>query len=152
MQTTLQNKDQLQGKNALNILRASCRISFSSFCGQKCLENHSGQSVAKSPRFIQQNSGRKKQPKDKVFGQDIPGTSGTQTWGYPGQKFMQEAFFCCSRHGVAGMSGIWVGTSQLWKKIMQENFGLIFRTLKTIGSEDSGVHPSSPAEVPCFRV
>ena len=28
----------------------------------------------------------KKQPKDKVIGQNIPGTSGTQTSGYPGQK------------------------------------------------------------------
>ena len=47
----------------------------------------------------------KKQPKHKVFGRDIPGTSGTQTSGYPGQKnFMQVAFFCCFRQGVAGMS------------------------------------------------
>ena len=28
-------------------------------------------------------SGRKKQPKDRVFGKDIPGTSGTHTSGYP---------------------------------------------------------------------
>ena len=27
-----------------------------------------------------------KQPKHKVFGRDMPGTSGTQTSGYPGQK------------------------------------------------------------------
>ena len=31
-------------------------------------------------------SGTEKQPKHKVFGRDIPGTSGTQTLGYPGQK------------------------------------------------------------------
>ena len=29
---------------------------------------------------------KKKKPKHKVFGRDIPGTSGTQTSGYPGQK------------------------------------------------------------------
>ena len=35
----------------------------------------------------------KKQPKDKVFGQDIPGTSGTQTLGYPGQKLYASGPF-----------------------------------------------------------
>ena len=43
-------------------------------------------------------SGPKNSLKHKVFGQDIPGTSGTQT-------------------------------SRIWKNFMQENFGLIFRTL-----------------------
>ena len=38
-------------------------------------------------------SGRRKQPKDKVFGQDIPGTSGTQTSGCPGQKLHASGFF-----------------------------------------------------------
>ena len=32
------------------------------------------------------SSGRKKQLKNRVFEQDIFGTSGTQTSGYPGQK------------------------------------------------------------------
>ena len=32
------------------------------------------------------SSGTEKQPKHKVFGRDIPGTSGTQTTGYPAQK------------------------------------------------------------------
>ena len=50
------------------------------------------------------SSGPKKQPKHKVLGRDIPGTSGTQTSGYPGQNFMQVAFFCCFRQGLAGMS------------------------------------------------
>ena len=49
-------------------------------------------------------SGTEKQPKHKVFGWDIPGTSGTQMSGYPGQNFMQVAFFCCFRQGMAGMS------------------------------------------------
>ena len=35
----------------------------------------------------------KKQPKHKVFGQDIPGTSGTQTSGYPGQKLYASGLF-----------------------------------------------------------
>ena len=38
-------------------------------------------------------SGRKKQPKDKVFGQDIPGTSGTHTSVRPGQKLIARLFF-----------------------------------------------------------
>ena len=33
------------------------------------------------------------QPKDKVFGRDIPGTSGTQTSGYPGQKLHTRGLF-----------------------------------------------------------
>ena len=51
-----------------------------------------------------------KQPKDKAFGQDIPGTSGTHTSGYPwpwdvpDKDFMQGAFFCCFRQGLARMS------------------------------------------------
>ena len=35
----------------------------------------------------------KKQPKHKVFERDIPGTSGTQTSGYPGQKLYASALF-----------------------------------------------------------
>ena len=34
-----------------------------------------------------------KQPKHKVFGRDIPGTSGTQTSGYPGQKLYASGLF-----------------------------------------------------------
>ena len=40
-----------------------------------------------------QKSGPKKQPKHKVFGRDIPGTSGTQTSGYPGQKLYASGLF-----------------------------------------------------------
>ena len=36
---------------------------------------------------------KKKKPKHKVFGQDIPGTSGTQTLGYPGQKLCAGGLF-----------------------------------------------------------
>ena len=42
---------------------------------------------------------------------------------------MQVAFFCCFRHGVAGMSRDLGRGSRIWKNFMQENFGLIFRTL-----------------------
>ena len=38
-------------------------------------------------------SGPKKQPKHKVFGRDIPGTSGTQTSGYPWQKLYASGLF-----------------------------------------------------------
>ena len=37
--------------------------------------------------------GKKRQPKHKVFGQDIPGTSGTQTSGHPGQKLYASGLF-----------------------------------------------------------
>ena len=40
-----------------------------------------------------EHSGLKKQPKHKVFGRDIPGTSGTQTSGYPGQKLYASGLF-----------------------------------------------------------
>ena len=36
---------------------------------------------------------RKKKPEPKVFGRDIPGTSGTQTSGYPGQKLYATGLF-----------------------------------------------------------
>ena len=32
-------------------------------------------------------------PKHKVFGRDIPGTSGTQTSGYPGQELYANGLF-----------------------------------------------------------
>ena len=38
-------------------------------------------------------SGRKKQNKDIVFGQGIPGQSGTQTSGYPGRKLYATSLF-----------------------------------------------------------
>ena len=45
-----------------------------------------------------------KQPKHKVFGRDIPGTSGTQTSGYPRQKLYASGLFLLFLQGVAGMS------------------------------------------------
>ena len=57
-------------------------------------------------------SGPKKQPKNKVFGQDIPGTSGTHTSGYPptpapdvpDKNSKQAAFFCRFRQVMVGTS------------------------------------------------
>ena len=50
-------------------------------------------------------SGPKKQPKHKVFGRDIPGTSVTQTSGYPGHKLYASGLFLLFfRQGGAGMS------------------------------------------------
>ena len=70
---------------------------------------------------------KKKQPKHKVFGRDIPGTSGTQTSGYPGQKlYASGPFTVVLDREWPGCPGIWVGTSRIWKNFMQENFGLIF--------------------------
>ena len=75
-------------------------------------------------------SGRKKQPKDKVFGQDIPDTLGTQMSGYPGQKLYASGLFSVVLDKEwPGCPGIWVGTSQIWKYFMRENSGLIFRSL-----------------------
>ena len=70
--------------------------------------------------FGHRNFSKGKQPKDKVFGQDIPGNSGTQTSGYPDKNFMQVTFLCCFRQGVAG---IWVGTSRISKNFMEETLG-----------------------------
>ena len=50
------------------------------------------------------DSGTEKQPKHKVLGRDIPGTSETQTSGYPRQKLSASGLFCCFRQGVVGMS------------------------------------------------
>ena len=44
-------------------------------------------------------SGREKQPKEKVFGQDIPGTSGTQMSGYPGQELYASGLFLLFQAG-----------------------------------------------------
>ena len=52
---------------------------------------------------------KQKKLKDKVFGQDIPETSGTQTSGYPGQKFYASGLFL---REWPGCPGIWVGTCQ----------------------------------------
>ena len=77
----------------------------------------------KEKSFLRKPSGPKKQPKHKVFGRDIPGTSGTQTSGHPGQKLYASGLVCCFRQGVAGMSRIWAGTSRIWKNFMQETLG-----------------------------
>ena len=64
-----------------------------------------GKSPAKCSKTLQQQSSThfcrgaspkirtEKQPKGKVLGQDIPGTSGTQTSGYPGQKLNVSGLF-----------------------------------------------------------
>ena len=76
---------------------------------------------------------KKKQPKHKVFGQDTPGTSGTQTSGYPRRKLYATGLFLLFLDREwPGCPGIWVGTSRIWKNFMQENFGLIFRTLSSV--------------------
>ena len=46
---------------------------------------------------------KEKQPKDKVFGPDMPETSGTQTLEYPGKRLYARRLFCCFKEGVAGM-------------------------------------------------
>ena len=76
----------------------------------------------------------KRQPKDKVWGQDDLGTSGTHTSGYPWpwpcddpkKKFMQGAFSVVLDR--PGCPAIWVQTSRHQTNFMQENLGLIFRS------------------------
>ena len=55
------------------------------------------------------SGGRKKQPKDKVFGQDISGTSGTQTSGYAGHKLYAASLFAnlCSALKVYSQRSSW---------------------------------------------
>ena len=61
-------------------------------------------------------------------GQDIPLDIRDPDDGNPGQKFyMQVACFCCFRHGVARDVGRDVPDLE---NVMQENIGLIFRSLK----------------------
>ena len=67
----------------------------------------------------------KKRPKNKVFGQDIPGTSGTQTSGYPVLKLYASGFFLLFREWP-GCPEMWVGTSQIWKTLCRETLGRFF--------------------------
>ena len=50
---------------------------------------------------------------------------------------MQVAFSVVLDREWPGCPGIWVGTSRIWKNFMQENFGLIFRTLFLAPMENS---------------
>ena len=47
---------------------------------------------------------KKKQPKNKVLGGIFLGHQGPRRRDIPDKNFMQLAFFCCFRQGVAGMS------------------------------------------------
>ena len=54
------------------------------------------------------------------LGPDVPGL----------EKFCARNFGPIFRSSEwPGCPGIWVGTSRIWKNFMQENSGLIFRTL-----------------------
>ena len=67
--------------------------------------------------------------KMKFVGQDIPGTSGTQTSGYPGQKrYASGLFLCCFRRSVRDVRDLGRDPG-FGKNFMQENFGLIFSSL-----------------------
>ena len=63
------------------------------------------QSRAKLQLIFHQEGKSFEQPKDKVFGQDIPGTPRTQMSGYPGQKlYAKWPFSVVFIQGVAAMS------------------------------------------------
>ena len=73
-----------------------------------------------------------KQPKHKVFGRHIPGISRTQTsGGWPLSVVLDTEW--------PGCPGIWVGMSRIWENFLQENFGLIFRSLHLAGTSNGAV-------------
>ena len=74
----------LSGLNMLNPSIESTVCLFLSSVSERAADSH------RSLAFAQD---RKKQPKHKDFGQDIPGTSGTQTSGYPGKKLHASGLF-----------------------------------------------------------
>ena len=59
--------------------------------------------------------------------------SGIRTSGYPRPPGMSRTRTLC--RDWPGRPAIWVGTSQDQKNFMQENFGLIFRTLLLVGNK-----------------
>ena len=73
---------------------------------------------------------KKKQPKHKVLGGIFLGHPGPRRRDIPDKNFMQVAFFCCFRHGVAGMSRDLGRDVPDLEKLYARNFGLIFRTLE----------------------
>ena len=81
---------------------------------------------------VHQLSGPKQQPKQKMFwagySWDIRdpdvGISRTRT-------LCKWPFSVVLDREWPGCPGIWVGMSRIWTSFMQENFGLIFRTLRS---------------------
>ena len=67
---------------------------------------------------------------NKVFGQDIPGTSGIETSGYPGQKLYASGLLLgfLTRSG-RNFPGFGSGRPRFGKTLCKETFGLIFRSL-----------------------
>ena len=88
----------------------------------------------KPPREKPQNAAadnevRKNSLNIKFLGGIFLGHPGPRRRDIPDKNFMQVAFFCCFRQGGAGMSRD-LGRDVLdLENFMQENFGLIFRTL-----------------------
>ena len=65
-----------------------------------------------------------KQPEEKVFGRDVPGTSGTQTSGYPGQKLCACGLFLLFLTGSGpGRPGIGSGRPGLGKILCKKTLG-----------------------------
>ena len=65
----------------------------------------------------------------KFLGGIFLGHPGPRRRDIPDKNFMQVAFSCCFRQGVAGMSRDLLRDVPDLENFMQENFGLIFRTL-----------------------
>ena len=65
----------------------------------------------------------------KCLGGIFLGHPRPRRWDIPDRNFMQVAFFCCFRQGVAGMSWDLGRDVPDLENFMQEYFGLIFRTL-----------------------
>ena len=71
------------------------------------------------------SSGRKKQLKDKGLGRIFLGHQGPTRRDLPDKIFMQGAFFCSFRHGMAGMSRDLRREVPGSEKLYARNFGLI---------------------------
>ena len=78
-------------------------------------------------------SGRKKNSLNiQCLGGTFLGHQGPRRRDIPDKNFMQVSFFCCFRHGVAGISQDLGRDVPDLENFMQEYFGLTFRTLTQI--------------------
>ena len=73
--------------------------------------------------------GKKKKLKIKLLGRIFLGHQGPRRRDIADKTFMEVAFFCCIRHGVAGMSRDLGRDVPDLEKHFARNFGLISRSL-----------------------
>ena len=91
--------------------------------------------AAKTPLFTSE----KNSLNIKFLGGIFLGHPGPRRRDIPDKNFMQVAFFCCFRQGVAGMSRVLGRDVPDVENFMQENFGLIFHTLSFSWNSKEGL-------------